>query len=219
VVFQADKDLIRAHLNKYTRKAFQMLPEQEKPRILDIGCGSGVPTMELARLSNGEIIGIDINQSPLDILAEKIEKAGLGDRVKTVKGSMFELGFPDNHFDIIWAEGSISVIGFKRGLEEWKRLLKPKGFLVIHDEIGQIEEKSKQLSACGYGLLGSFVLSEDTWWNEYYILLEKRIQSIRTKHADNPKASAVLDAEQREIEMFKQNPGRYRSVFFIMKKR
>jgi len=51
-VFQIQKDLIRERLSKYTRKAFHILPKLDKPRILDIGCGSGVPTMELARLSD-----------------------------------------------------------------------------------------------------------------------------------------------------------------------
>ena len=60
--FQVRKDLVRKRLNKYTKKAFHLLPELDKPRILDIGCGSGVPTMELARLSNGEIIGLASKQ-------------------------------------------------------------------------------------------------------------------------------------------------------------
>jgi len=42
------KDHFRERLNKYTRRAFQMLPKVENPHILDIGCGSGVPTIELA---------------------------------------------------------------------------------------------------------------------------------------------------------------------------
>ena len=48
------KDLVRKRLLKYTRKAFRMLSQMDKPRILDIGCGSGAPTLELARLSQGE---------------------------------------------------------------------------------------------------------------------------------------------------------------------
>jgi len=75
---EIDKDHFREQFNKYTRKAFHMLPKLEKPHILDIGCGSGVPTIELAKLSNGEIIGIDINQSLLDKLNRKIEEETKG---------------------------------------------------------------------------------------------------------------------------------------------
>jgi len=218
-IFQIDKDLLREGLSKYTRQAFNTLPELDKPRVLDVGCGSGVPTMELARLSNGQIIGLDVNQPLLDTLMRKVEKAGLSERVKAVKCSMFDMHFPDESFDIIWAEGSISVIGFKRGLKEWRRFLKPNGFLVVHDETGNITEKLERISSCGYDLLQYFTLHEDIWWIEYYAPLEKRINEIRTKHTDDPSALVALDNDQREIDMFKKNPRRYGSVFFIMRKR
>jgi cyclopropane fatty-acyl-phospholipid synthase-like methyltransferase len=48
-----------------------------RPRILDVGCGPGGPTLELARLSDGEIIGLDIHQPSLDKLSRRIEEAGL----------------------------------------------------------------------------------------------------------------------------------------------
>jgi len=59
--------------NKYTRKAFRMLPELDKPRILDVGCGPGGPTLELARLSQGKVIGLETQQPFLDRLTRKIE--------------------------------------------------------------------------------------------------------------------------------------------------
>ena len=65
-----------------------MLPQLSKPQVLDVGCGSGVPTMELARLSDGDITGVDINESLLNVLIGKIEKAGVSDRVKAVKCSI-----------------------------------------------------------------------------------------------------------------------------------
>ena len=216
--FQTKKDLVRKRLAKYTRKAFGMLPEMDKPRILDVGCGSGVPTMELARLSNGEIIGLDINQYLLDILATKIEKAGVSDRVKPVRCSIFDMKFPDESFDIIWAEGSIHVIGFERGLQEWKRFLKPNGFMVIHDEKGNVTQKLEQISSCGYELLGYFILNEDTWWSEYFAPLEKLICETRTKYADDPEVIRELHNAQREIDMFKNNPERNSSVCFVIKK-
>lgn len=213
------KDFFRKSFNKYTRKAFQMLPEIDKPRILDIGCGSGVPTMELARLTNGKIVGLDIDQRSLDELNRKIEEAGLSDRVKTVKCSINEMDFPYESFDIIWAEGSISVIGFRRGLVEWRRLLKTNGFLVVHDAIENITNKLEQIRDCGYDLLGHFTLPEDAWWAEYYGPLESRIRELRAKYRDNPKAIAVLDEEQREIDMVKESPESYGSVFFVLQKK
>jgi ubiquinone/menaquinone biosynthesis C-methylase UbiE len=240
-VFQLEKDLLREALCKYTRKAFQILPKLDKPRILDVGCGSGVPTMELARLSNGEMVGLDINQPLLDILARNIEKAGLSDRVKAVKCSMLDMTFPDESFDVIWAEGSTFIIGFERALKEWRRFLKPKGFLVVHEMIWSrpdppqeaynywkglaasgirtVPEYLEQISGSGYDLIGHFTLPEDAWWIEYYVPLENRIQELRLKYIDDPKALVILDKEQREIDIARKHHEWCGSAFFVMQKR
>lgn len=218
-LYQINRDFIRSNLNKYTREAYSMLPKLDKPRILDIGCGSGVPTIELAKLSNGEIIGLDNDKTHLDKLARKLKEEGVTDKVKIVKCSMIEIAFTDASFDIIWAEGSISVIGFKRGLREWRRLLKSNGFLAIHDEIQNFMKKLEQVSSCGYELLGHFKLSEEIWWNEYYAPLERRIQKLRRHYIDDLDALACLENEQREINRFKKNPQLYGSAFIVMRKK
>lgn len=226
--------------NEYTKKAFRMLFPLDKPRILDVGCGPGGPTLELARLSQGQIIGLDIHQPYLDRLARKIKQAGLSDRVEAVNCSMFEMDFPDESFDIIWAEGSIFIIGFERGLKEWRRFLKPNGFLVVHEMawlrpdppqeihdywkesypgISTVPENLEQIRGCGYDLIGHFTLPEDAWWVEYYGPLEERIQVLRKKHVDDCKALVVLDKEQREIDMFKKYHEWYGSAFFVMQNR
>ena len=33
---------------------------------------------------------------------------------------MFNLNYEDNSFDLIWVEGAIFVIGFEKGLRDWK---------------------------------------------------------------------------------------------------
>jgi len=216
---QRYKELLRKSFSKYTRQAFQVLPELDSPHILDVGCGSGIPTMELARLSNGQIVGLDIDQPLLDGLAQKIEEAGLSDRVMTLGCSVFDMNFPEESFDIIWAEGSISVIGFKKGLEEWRRFLKPKGFLVVHDEKGNVSEKLDQISNCGYNLLKLFTIHEDVWWTEYFAPLQKRINDIRIKCRDDPGTIRALDDDQKLIDMFQKNPSQYSSAFFIVQKK
>jgi len=78
----------RETLLKYTRKAFLRLPRMMKPRILDIGCGSGVPTLELARLSDGGVTGIDTDQMCIDELDRKIKEQALSNRVKAINLSV-----------------------------------------------------------------------------------------------------------------------------------
>jgi len=217
--FQEERDTIREALNKYTRRAFKALPKLGKPRILDIGCGSGVPTMELAKLSGGEIVALDIDRPALASLREKVEKAALSDRIRVVERSMTDMDLPAESFDIVWAEGSIFVVGFEKGLKEWGLLLKPGGFLAVHDEAGDVAEKLEQISNCGYELIDYFTMDENVWWNEYYASLERWVSGIRNECGDSPEALEVLDKEQREIDMFKSEPARFKSVFFVMRKR
>ena len=217
-LFDLKLDSFRECFNKYTRKAFQTLPELEKPRILDIGCGSGVPTMELAKLSDGEIIGIDIDQDLLDQLSRKVEQEGLTNRVKAIKCSLLDIKFPDNSFDIIWAEGSITTLGVEKSLRGWNRLLKPKGFLVIHDEIKHFFEKRHIVASCGYKLIEHFSLPEEAWWEEYYSPLEIKIKELYKKYSNDPDALEVLNTHQNEIDMVKFSPKSFQSVFCIMQK-
>ena len=65
----------------YTRRAYGMLPEFDNPKILDIGCGEGEPTIELAKLSNGLITGLDVDKKALDKLKIKIEEKDLSNRI------------------------------------------------------------------------------------------------------------------------------------------
>lgn len=187
-----------------------------QPRILDIGCGNGVPTLELARLSDGEITGLDKDQSLLDEVARKAVKAGVANRVKIVRVSMADMKFPAGHFDIIWAEGSIAAVGFKRGLEEWRRFLKPGGFMVVHDKKGNVKRKLEDIFNCGFKLLRWFIVDEGAWWAEYYAPLEKLIRDSGIRYVHEPQVLEALRNDQREIEMFKRNPGRFSSVFFVM---
>jgi ubiquinone/menaquinone biosynthesis C-methylase UbiE len=174
--------------------------------------------MELAGLCNGEIIGIDIDQDLLDSFSRKIEQEGLTNRVKAIKCSMLDIKFPDNSFDIIWAEGSITTLGVEKSLRGWNRLLKPKGFLVIHDEIKHFFEKRHIVASCGYKLIEHFSLPEEAWWEEYYIPLEIRIKELYKKYSNAPDALEVLNTHQNEVDMVKASPKSFQSVFCIMQK-
>jgi len=217
--FETAKDRVRERLNKFTVKAFQMLPKMDRPRILDVGCGSGVPTLKLAELSKGRVVALDIDQNAIERLKGKIKEAGLSGQVEAINLSMLDMDFPKESFDIIWAEGSIDCVGFKKGLAEWGRLLKPKGCLAVHDEKNNLAGKLDDIPACGYELLGYFNLDEQTWKKEYFFPMQRLINETRSRHAKDRVMLALLDKEQREIEVFKTDPASCSSVFFVMRKR
>lgn len=212
------KDFQRGNLLIFTRQAFSKLPKMSSPHILDIGCGSGVPAIELAGLSGGRVTAVDIDQYQLDRLLYKIQVLNLSGSVEVVNRSLFDLGKGGETYDIVWAEGSIDVIGFDKGLCEWRNLLKLPGYLAVHDVAGYIEEKLRQIRNNSYRLIDYFILEPDVWWDKYYVGLEKKLGDIRQLHGDNAAIFALLEKEQAEIDDFRLHPELNRSVFFIMQK-
>jgi len=225
--------------DEYTQKAFELIPKINQPKILDIGCGPGMQTIKLAKMSGGEVIGIDIFKQYLDQFQELINKENLQDRVKAVKQSMTDIKYPEESFDIIWAEGSIFIIGFEKGLNEWKKYIKKGGYLAVHEmawlkddppkeiydfwenvypAIDTIENNLEIIKKCNYKIKGHFPLPEDAWWEFYYNPLEKRLKKLRIKYKNNQKALNMIDEEQKEIDLFKKYNEWYGSVFYVMQK-
>ncbi|MGD8413325.1 MAG: class I SAM-dependent methyltransferase [Candidatus Latescibacterota bacterium] len=226
--------------DRYTERAFRKLPPLQAPDIADIGCGPGGPTVTLARLSGGRVTGIDTHQPFLDQFLERAAGAGVADRVSALNASMFDLPFPDGSFDVVWAEGSIYVIGFEAGLASWRRLLRDPGYLVVHEMcwlrpdppaeirdywkkmyegISTVPENIEMIERGGYDLLGHFTLPDDAWWIEYYRPLEERLKELREKYAGDPEALATIDEQQKEIDLYRKYQKWYGSVFFVMRAR
>jgi ubiquinone/menaquinone biosynthesis C-methylase UbiE len=224
--------------NESTKKAYMMLKDLPKnPRILDIGCGPGMQTIELAKLSTGRVVALDNHQPFLEQLRKSAKKEDVNDRIKPVKGDMFNLKYEDNSFDLIWSEGAIFVIGFEKGLREWRRLLTPEGYVVVSElswlrpdvpeeaiifmkqcypVIQTIEKNIEAARKSGYSIVGSFVLPTKSWWDNYYTPIETKLPSIKARHKNDEEALQFVAFEETEIEMFRRYSDYYGYVFYIM---
>ena len=224
--------------NEHTRKAYQCLLNLPKqPRILDIGCGSGMQTLELAKISGGQVTALDNYQPFLDTLVESARTQGVDRQIETVNGSMFELPFAKSTFDIIWSEGAIFVIGFEKGLCEWKPFIKPGGYLVVSELAWITPDRPNEIRAylegeypaiknndgnkeiiqhAGYHELSSFILPETVWRDDFYNPMQVRLNSLKPKYAGNREASEVLEACQHEIDMYRDYSRYYSYVFYVM---
>jgi ubiquinone/menaquinone biosynthesis C-methylase UbiE len=226
--------------NESTRKALSMIrPLPDTVRVLDIGCGAGVQTIELAKNVGGTIIALDNHQPFLDEMERRASREGLSERIRTVNGSMFELDFADESFDIVWCEGAIFIIGFEQGLEAFRRVLKPGGFLAvtdlcwldddppdeIKDYLNAVDPNIRNAAGCldgirraGYETVGSFTLPESAWRDGYYRPLEAETARMRHAYPGNARVSELCDDMEREIVMYRKYSKYYGYIFFVMKK-
>ena len=108
-----------------TRRAWRIMAGvPPSPEILDVGCGPGMQTLELARLSKGRITALDNHRPFLDKLDRDAWDLGLSAHIKTLNRSMFEMDFPPESFDVIWSEGALYFLGFENGLKVCRPFLK-----------------------------------------------------------------------------------------------
>jgi len=223
-----------------TERALRLLPPLTPgQRILDIGCGSGAQTIDLARATAARIIAVDNHPPFLDLLERRIAELGLGDRITVEVGDMKDLRFPGESFDVVWSEGAIFIIGFAEGLAAWHRLLVPGGYLVVSEfcwfvddppaelqellvdgcpDAGDVAARRSAVAAGGYRLAGEFVLPDVGWWDNYYVPLGECLDRFRARHAGDPEALEVAARSQHEIDMYRKHPGAFGYVFFVMQR-
>src|SRR5262249_32676926 len=71
--------------------------------VLDVGCGSGAVTREIARRvgRRGRAVGLDPSPALLAVARELAHEAGLADRMEFREGTVLRLPFPDGSFDAV----------------------------------------------------------------------------------------------------------------------
>jgi ubiquinone/menaquinone biosynthesis C-methylase UbiE len=83
-------------------------------KIADLGCGTGGQTMVLAQNTKGTITALDLSPGSIDKLNTTAGKLRFQNRVKGIVGSMDNLPFQNDEFDLIWSEGAIAQTGFEK---------------------------------------------------------------------------------------------------------
>ncbi len=208
-------------------------------KIADIGCGTGAAALALGRQLDAHITAVDFLPRFLEVLNRKAREAGLGHKITTLAGSMETLPFAPNEFDAVWSEGAIYNMGFEAGVEAWRPFLKTGGVLAVSEltwttdsrpaalqehwsgEYGEVDTASAKIAVLeknGFSPIGYFPLPERCWLDNYYWPLRARFEEFLDAHGRSDAATALVEAENAEIEIYERNKAYFGYGFYIARK-
>lgn len=207
------------------------------PRVLDVGCGPGAQTIELARLGAGHVLAIDFHEPFLAELRARAAAAGLSERIEARRGDMRALELAPGSFDLLWSEGAIYIAGFEEGLRAWRPLLVERGFAAVteatwlrpdppeplrrfwereYPAIRDVAGNVARAEAAGFEVLGHFPLPESCWWN-YFGPIEAKLEGWLAGRPGDPVAAAVAAAERQEMALYRTYGRWYGYVFYLLR--
>lgn len=212
-------------------------PIPQHALVLDIACGPGMQTLDLAELlPEATICAVDRHEPFVEETNRRAASRGLADRVRATCADMRSLEFPPATFDLIWCEGAAYMMGVGKALGSWRSLLKPGGKLALSDAVWLRSDSPEEVRRiwsgdypdmstvatcravvrdCGYRLLGDFVLPEAAWW-EYYAPMQQRLDWLALKYAGDTAAESILRESAKEIVSYRKYAPYYGYAFLVM---
>ncbi|CKE76326.1 Demethylmenaquinone methyltransferase [Bacillus paranthracis] len=127
--------------NKYTyaqrnahiswRKMIKNITDIQNKRIIDIGCGGGIYTKELALMGAKSVVGLDFSK---EILQAAKENCSGFSNISFIHGDAHSTPYPNDTFDIVISRAVIHHLqDIPTFLREASRILKKNGVLIVQD--------------------------------------------------------------------------------------
>lgn len=223
-----------------TLRALSFIDKLESSSLVaDIGCGTGTPTLVLARHTNAQIVGIDLYPKFIDRLNADARRLNLQGRVVGKLGDMANLPFCENSLDLIWSEGAVYNIGFGRAMAEWHALLKRGGAVAVSEstwltdsrpaeiqrfwddacpQMDTLSNNIRKMTRQGYRPIATFVLPEICWTENFYLPQAKIQERFLQQHRGSLFVKDFVANQRHEFEMYKKYHQYYGYVFYIGRK-
>ncbi len=221
-----------------TLRALDAVPGRDTVReVLDLGVGHGRTTFTLAEaLRNARITAVEIHAPFVRRITERARKAGVTHRVHAVCEDMEKIDIADGSIDLVWAEGSIYVVGMEQALLTWRPWLRPGGCLAFSDfvrwtddlpeeahdfwameypDMGSEAVIRSRVEAAGYRVVGSFRMSKEAH-EAYYVPLKARVAEL----ADRADADIqeILEGLRKEIDVVRRFRDEAGYTFFVLQR-
>jgi len=130
------ESVLRSHLWRTAENSAAFLLAHLTPELalLDVGCGPGTITADLARiLVDGSVVGVDRSEEVVARANEENRAFGLANLSFEV-GDVYGLHFPDESFDVVYSHQVLQHLSRPvEALGEMRRVLKPGGLLAVRE--------------------------------------------------------------------------------------
>lgn len=209
----------------------------ERPRVADLGCGSGRATLALARATGVAIAAVDRMPALLAELRAAASREGLAGAILALCGDIARPPLAPKAFDLLWSEGAIYNVGFEAGLRSWRELLRPGAACAVSEctwladppdevrafwrdvypQMGDVEQNLARARRAGFEPLTWFALPPADW-DAYYAPIEARVAALRDEGAEDAGARATLDDIGREIAIRRRGAESYSYVFYALRR-
>jgi|TARA_B110000438_G_C15746064_1_gene620803 demethylmenaquinone methyltransferase/2-methoxy-6-polyprenyl-1,4-benzoquinol methylase len=115
------------------RKKIYKIAKSDNPKdILDIATGTADIALELSKITESSIIGLDISEQMLEVGRKKINNKKLSNKVVLISGDAENLDYEKESFDLVTIGfGVRNFENLEKGLKESHRVLRSKGKLII----------------------------------------------------------------------------------------
>jgi phosphatidylethanolamine/phosphatidyl-N-methylethanolamine N-methyltransferase len=128
-------DLVFGRVFRTGRRLAVAAAEQTGKHILEVGVGTGLSLGGYAATSS--VFGVDISAPMLAKAQERVDKLRLAHVAGLAVMDAEHLAFPDASFDVVVAQYVITAVPHpERALDEFARVLRPGGEIVITSRIG-----------------------------------------------------------------------------------
>ncbi|MEP0908968.1 class I SAM-dependent methyltransferase [Leptolyngbya subtilissima ST-M1] len=204
-----------------------------KPRIADLGCGSGASALLLAQRYQSPVMAVDSSSVFIDELRERAKQLGLEHLIIPIQGDMAQLDWSVGSVDLLWSEGAAYNLGFEQALKIWRPLLANSGIAVISElswftdnvpepalaywqnaypMMGTEAENIVQANRSGFSILSTHRLPSQAWWVNYYEPLRERMQQIEI----TPITQSIIHETEEEMRLFKKFSDSYGYTFYVL---
>ena len=132
------ESVLRAHSWRTVANSAAYIVPHLKPnfRVLDVGCGPGTITIDIARLvPEGHVTGIEPAEAENVLAGARSLAAEQGvHNVDFAVGDVYALEYPDATFDVVHAHQVLQHVGDPvKALREMRRVAKPGGFIAVRE--------------------------------------------------------------------------------------